>query len=79
MDVKLTLKMAQNVINAMKQYAAQNDKSLSNLVEEFFKSMAAAGNKNENISPLVKELSRIISEKDLENISYTDYLEKKYE
>ena len=79
MDVKLTLKMAQNVINAMKQYAAQNDKSLSNLVEEFFKSMAAAGNKNENISPLVKELSGIISEKDLENISYTDYLEKKYE
>jgi len=79
MDVKLTLKMDQNVINAMKQYAAQNDKSLSNLVEEFFKSMTAAGNKNENISPLVKELSGIISEKDLENISYTDYLEKKYE
>ncbi len=79
MNVKLTLKMDQNVINSMKQYAAQNDKSLSNLVEEFFKSMAAAGNKNENISPLVKELSGIISEKDLENISYTDYLEKKYE
>ena len=79
MAVKLTLKMDQHVINAMKQYAAQNDNSLSNLVEEFFKSMAAAGNKNENISPLVKELSGIISEKDLENISYTDYLEKKYE
>ena len=79
MDVKLTLKMDQNVINAMKQYAAQNDKSLSNLVEEFFKNMTAVGNKNENISPLVKELSGIISEKDLENISYTDYLEKKYE
>lgn len=41
--------------------------------------MTAVGNKNENISPLVKELSGIISEKDLENISYTDYLEKKYE
>ena len=79
MDVKLTLKMDQNVINAMKQYAAQNDKSLSNLVEEFFKSMTAVGNKNENIATLVKELSGIISEKDLENISYTDYLEKKYE
>lgn len=79
MDVKLTLKMDQNVINSMKQYAAQNDKSLSNLVEEFFKSMTAVGNKNENIFPLVKELSGIISEKDLENISYTDYLEKKYE
>ncbi|WP_314849331.1 DUF6364 family protein [Treponema lecithinolyticum] len=79
MDVKLTLKMDQNVINSMKQYAAQNDKSLSNLVEEFFKSMTAVGKKNGNISPLVKELSGIISEKDLENISYTDYLEKKYE
>ena len=63
MDVKLTLKMDQNVINSMKQYAAQNDKSLSNLVEEFFKSMTAVGNKNGNISPLVKELSGIISEK----------------
>lgn len=37
MDVKLTLKMDQNVINSMKQYAAQNDKSLSNLVEEFLR------------------------------------------
>ena len=79
MDVKLTLKMDQNVINSMKQYAAQNGKSLSNLVEDFSKSMTSAGKKTETISPLVKELSGIISEKDLKNINYTDYLKKKYE
>ena len=79
MDVKLTLKMDRNVINSMKQYAAQSGKSLSNLVEDFFKSMTTTGKKTEPISPLVKELSGIISEKDLKNINYTDYLKKKYE
>jgi len=32
-----------------------------------------------SISPLVKELTGIINEKDLESNGYIDYLEKKYD
>ncbi len=32
-----------------------------------------------HFSPLVEELSGVISEKDLNTLSYTDYLEAKYE
>ena len=79
MDVKLTLKMDQNVINSMKQYAAQNGKSLSNLVEDFFKTSIGETQQTIVLSPLVKELTGIISEADIEKSNYIDYLEKKYD
>ena len=79
MDSKLTLKMDSNVIGSIKEYAANNGKSISKIVEDFFRSLTSPKKQNDNISPLVKELSGIISEKDLQNLDYTDYLEKKYE
>lgn len=79
MEAKLTLKMDQKIINSMKQYAAKNDKSISKMVEDYFRNLTVTHKDPENISPLVKELSGIIDEKDLEKVSYTDYLEKKYE
>lgn len=79
MEAKLTLKMDKKIINSMKQYAAKNDKSISKMVEDYFRNLTVAHKEPENISPLVKELSGIIDEKDLEKVSYTDYLEKKYE
>lgn len=79
MEAKLTLKMDQKIINSIKQYAAKNDKSISKMVEDYFRNLTVAHKEPENISPLVKELSGIIDEKDLEKVSYTDYLEKKYE
>ncbi|MFA6938511.1 MAG: DUF6364 family protein [Treponema sp.] len=79
MDSKLTLKMDSTVIGSIKEYAANNGKSISKIVEDFFRSLTSPKKQNDNISPLVKELSGIISEKDLQNLDYTDYLEKKYE
>ncbi len=80
METKLTLKLDQNVIQSVKIYAARNNRSLSKLVEDYFRNLIMESNNNKkNISPLVQELSGIISEKDIEGLNYTDYLESKYE
>lgn len=79
METKLTLKLDQKVINSVKIYAEKNNRSLSRLVEDYFKKLIMENEPRKAISPLVEELSGIISEKDLRNLNYIDYLEKKYE
>ena len=80
METKLTLKLDQNVIQSVKIYAARNNRSLSRLVEDYFRNLIMDSNNNKkNISPLVQELSGIINQKDIEGLNYTDYLESKYE
>ena len=80
METKLTLKLDQSVIKSVKVYAEKNNRSLSKLVEDYFRNLILeSDNKRAQISPLVQELSGIISEKDLNGINYIDYLESKYE
>ena len=71
--------MDKDVIESMKCYAANNKKSLSRLVEDFFKTSIEEIKDTISISPLVKELTGIISEKDMDNAGYIDYLEKKHD
>ena len=79
MGVKLTLKLDQSVIQSVKKYAKDNDRSLSKLAEDYFRRLVTENEQTEKYSALVKELSGIISEKELKNLDYVDYLEKKYE
>ena len=80
METKLTLKLDQSVIQSVKIYAEKNNRSLSKLVEDYFRNLVLeTDTKKSNLSPLVQELSGIISESDLSKIDYVDYLEKKYE
>ena len=80
METKLTLKLDKSVIQSAKQYAHHRNRSLSGLVEDYFRNLVASEGKQQlHYSPLVEELSGVISEKDLNNLSYTDYLETKYE
>ncbi len=80
METKLTLKLEKSVIQSAKQYAEKNNRSLSRLVEDYFRNLLMESDtKKASISPLVQDLSGIISEKDLNGISYVDYLESKYE
>jgi hypothetical protein len=39
MEAKLTLKLDQMVINSAKKYAENNNRSLSKLVEDYFKNL----------------------------------------
>jgi len=80
METKLTLKLDQGVIKSVKVYAEKNNRSLSKLVEDYFRNLILESDiKNPQISPLVQELSGIISETELKGIDYIDYLESKYE
>lgn len=80
METKLTLKLDKSVIQAVKSYAQKNNKSLSKLVENYFRNLVSEeDHKKPSYSPLVEELSGVISENDLQGFDYTSYLEAKYE
>jgi hypothetical protein len=80
MDNKLTLSLDSKVIEMAKRYAKKENKSLSRLVEEYFIKITSGKPSKEDISPLVKKLSGVISlptNFDAKK-SYSDHLSKKY-
>jgi len=79
MNTKLTLKLNQDIIKLAKQFAKEHKKSLSKLVEHYFKYLIQ-DNKHIEYSPLIKELSGIISLPDDFDTSkvYTEFLLKKH-
>jgi hypothetical protein len=72
MDTKLTLKLDQVAINSAKKYAQNNNRSLSKLVEDYFKNLSLENIWEEEYPPLIKKLSGIISEEDLRKLSKHD-------
>lgn len=58
MGSKLTLSIDQEIIEQAKQYAKLQGRSLSNIIEEYLKSISANSSKNkkQELSKLVKEL-----------------------
>jgi Ribbon-helix-helix protein, copG family. len=79
METKLTLKLDQSVIQSVKQYAEKNNRSLSKLVEDYFRNLISENEPQKHFTPLVEELSGVISESDIKNLDYVSYLEQKYE
>jgi hypothetical protein len=72
METKLTLKLDQIVINSAKEYAKNNHKSLSKLVEDFFRNLIYTNNPAVKYPPLIERLSGVVSEEDLEGLSLED-------
>jgi uncharacterized membrane-anchored protein YjiN (DUF445 family) len=72
MEAKLTLKLDQAVIDSAKTYAGNSQKSLSKLVEDFFRSLTGDDNMQKKYPPLIEKLSGFISEEDLEKVSRND-------
>ena len=58
MNTKLTLSIEQQVIESAKEYAKEQGRSLSNIVEEYLKSVSKTKQplKKEKFHPLVEEL-----------------------
>ena len=79
MDAKLTLSMDSSVISSMKGYASENNSSISQIAESFFRNLLSSQSKNKKISPLVQELSGIIPVEKTDKSDYINYLEAKYE
>jgi hypothetical protein len=72
METKLTLKLDQTVIKSAKKYAENENRSLSKLVEDYFKNLVSENIREEEYPPLIKKLSGIISENDLKKLSKDD-------
>jgi hypothetical protein len=72
METKLTLKLDQSVITSAKKYAENNNRSLSRLVEDYFKNLSSETAQEEDYPPLIKKLSGILSENDLKKLSKED-------
>lgn len=79
METKLTLKLDRDVIHSVKKYAENNNRSVSKLVEDYFRHLLSDNEPESDFSPLVKELSGVITEQDLIKADYYSYLETKYE
>lgn len=81
METKLTLKLNRRTIQKAKKYVLINNTSISKLVENYFDSLTVKdGGSEDEISPVVKELSGVINLKDTKDrkAAYAKYLSKKY-
>ena len=72
MTSKLTLTIEEEVISSAKKYAQKKGKSLSNLVENYLKSISSKETDINSLSPKVTKLMGII--KLPENFNYKDQL-----
>jgi len=76
MQTKLTLTVEQDVIQSAKEYAKNNDRSLSNIVEEYLKSLSnfKSKDKKTKFSKIVRELKGSVKDPD-KNKSYKEILQ----
>jgi hypothetical protein len=72
METKLTLKMDESVITSAKKYAEQNHRSLSGLVETYFRNLTEKTSQKKKFSPLVESLIGTISKEDLNDLLEKD-------
>ncbi len=83
MQTKLTLSIDKAVIHKAKLYANRREKSLSQIVEDYLKSVSTdevSKSPVDNIPPVAKSLAGILKGKDDFDFrtSITEYLEKKH-
>ena len=79
MDSKLTLKLNESVIEKAKQYAKENNISLSRMIESYLQAVTARKKNKVEISPLVESLTGVIELKNKDyRKDYTDFLSQKY-
>ncbi len=79
MDSKLTLKLNESVIKRAKQYAKENNTSLSRMIESYLQAVTTKKKSKIKISPLVESLTGVIEldKKDYRK-DYADFLSQKY-
>ena len=80
MNIKLTLKLEQDIIEKAKGYAKSRSTSLSKIVENYLQKITNDTERKEKITPLVKSLSGIIElpENFDHKKGYADFLKNKY-
>ncbi|SHN93554.1 hypothetical protein BHECKSOX_463 [Bathymodiolus heckerae thiotrophic gill symbiont] len=77
MQTKLTLRLEETLIQQAKSHAKQHDKSLSQVVSDYFQ-LLTNGTKNTVLPPLTKSLVGVLESKDVDTDDYKKHLEEKY-
>jgi hypothetical protein len=77
MQTKLTLRLEDSLIHQAKCYAKEHDKSLSQVVADYFKILTQQTEKTA-ISPVTKSLIGILNSSDIDQKDYKKHLEEKY-
>ncbi len=80
MNTKLTLSLDSFIIQKVKKYAKQHHVSLSRMVQNYFQSLVRERSNKFKLTPIVKELSGILTGKGDFNWKeeYARYLTRKY-
>lgn len=79
METKLTLRLDEYLIQQAEIYAEDHDKSLSQLVAEYFFSLASQNEKQQQqIPPITQSLRGILRGAKVDEQDYKQYLEKRY-
>ena len=77
MQTKLTLRLEDSLIQQAKNYAKQHDKSLSQVVADYFQVLTQQSGKT-GISPITKSLIGILDSNNVDENDYKKHLEEKY-
>jgi len=77
MQTKLTLRLEDSLIQQAKDYAKEHDKSLSQVVADYFQILTQQTEKPV-ISPVTKSLIGVLDSSDIDQKDYKKYLEEKY-
>jgi len=77
MQTKLTLRLDDTLIEQAKGYAKQHDKSLSQVVSDYFQVLTQQAKKQE-ISPITQSLVGVLDPSHVDEDAYKKHLEEKY-
>ena len=79
MQTKLTLRLEKRLIDLAKGYAANNGKSLSKMVSDYFMLLREFQNRsNEETAPITKSLKGSLGKTTINERDYWEHLENKY-
>ena len=77
MQTKLTLRLEDSLIQQAKDYAREHEKSLSQIVADYFKALTESKQRLEN-APITQSLIGVLSASDVDEEDYKKHLEDKY-
>ena len=77
MQTKLTLRVEDSLIQQAKDYAKEHDKSLSQIVADYFKALTESRKKLES-APITQSLIGVLSPSEIDEDDYKKHLEDKY-
>jgi len=77
MQTKLTLRLEDSLIQQAKDYAKQHDKSLSQVVSDYFQALTQKSNKPLT-APVTQSLIGVLDASNVDATDYKKHLEEKY-